>query len=143
MMFFYSAVTGGLYVHDINGTTMPVDVMEISEEKYLALISAAAEGNVLVPDSNGLPLISAPRVNSGALASAEREWRDAQLAATDGLVSRHRDELESGTETTVTSAQYTELQAYRKTLRSWPESGQFPLIEHRPPAPAWLSDGLS
>lgn len=74
------------------------------------------------------------------LAAIERGWRDGALQATDGLVARHRDELEESSKTTLTAAQYTELQAYRRALRNWPEAGEFPLIEHRPAAPLWLSD---
>ncbi|WP_046856795.1 phage tail assembly chaperone [Pseudomonas sp. CCOS 191] len=142
-MFFYSAATGGLYVHDVNGTSMPADAMEISEDNYSALISAAADGKVLISDSNGFPVIAEPEIPSGTLASAEREWRDAQLALTDGLVSRHRDELDDHMETTLSPSQYSELQAYRRTLRNWPESVQFPLIEHRPLVPGWLSSAFS
>ncbi|HEK1685636.1 TPA: phage tail protein [Pseudomonas putida] len=142
-MFFYSATTGGLYAHDINGTTMPADAVEVSAKEYSALISASSEGKVLVAGSDGFPLISAPIPNSGASVSAEREWRDMQLSATDSLVSRHRDEVESGMQATLNPAQYSELQAYRRSLRDWPDSGEFPLIEHRPVAPLWLFANLS
>lgn len=71
------------------------------------------------------------------LATLERNWRDRQLAATDGDVMRHRDELEQGA-TTLTPAEYTSLQAYRRALRNWPEAGEFPLSDQRPSAPEWL-----
>lgn len=76
------------------------------------------------------------------LAAAERVWRDGVLLAADGLVARHRDELEEGQETTLTPTQYTELQAYRRALRNWPEAGEFPLIDHRPLPPPWLTGPL-
>lgn len=57
-------------------------------------------------------------------------------------MARHRDEVEGGLETTLTPTQYTELQAYRRALRNWPEAGEFPLIEHRPPALLWLTGTL-
>ncbi|QVM90220.1 phage tail protein [Pseudomonas entomophila] len=138
-MYFYSAKTGGLYVSEINGKAIPADAVELSAQEYSALVSASNEGKVLIPDRNGIPIISKPTAIAGALASAEREWRDWQLAVTDGLVARHRDEVEASTETSLIAAHYTELQAYRRALRNWPESGDFPLIEHRPPVPTWLS----
>nr|WP_256671239.1 phage tail assembly chaperone [Pseudomonas sp. IB20] len=73
------------------------------------------------------------------MASVERSWRDAQLFPTDAIVSRHRDELESGGTTSITPEQYTELQAYRRQLREWPQGAEFPLVDHRPVAPSWLS----
>ncbi|MNE99140.1 hypothetical protein D3C80_1977680 [compost metagenome] len=74
------------------------------------------------------------------MAAIERRWRDGQLAATDGVVARHRDELEAVATTTLTPAQYSVLQQYRQALRHWPESGEFPLLDHRPPAPLWLAE---
>ncbi|WP_150694811.1 phage tail assembly chaperone [Pseudomonas fluorescens] len=90
-------------------------------------------GNVPAPMAGPSPL---------ELAAVERVWRDSVLLVTDGLVARHRDEQEEGSETTLVLTQYPELQAYRRALRNWPESGEFPLAEHRPEAPTWLSQSL-
>jgi hypothetical protein len=76
------------------------------------------------------------------LAAVERVWRDGVLLATDGLVARHRDELEGGSEATLTPEQYAKLQEYRRDLRNWPEAGEFPLSEHRPAAPPWLTEQI-
>jgi hypothetical protein len=73
-------------------------------------------------------------------AAIERVWRDARLAATDGVVSRHRDELEEGAATTLTAEQYTALQTYRRQLRDWPQGAEFPQVDHRPIAPLWLAE---
>ncbi|WP_346274606.1 MULTISPECIES: phage tail assembly chaperone [unclassified Pseudomonas] len=80
-----------------------------------------------------------PAPSPEQLATVERAWRDSRLSATDSVVARHRDEQEEALGTTLTSEQYVELQTYRRTLRNWPEAGGFPLSEHRPPAPTWLS----
>ena len=69
--------------------------------------------------------------------SQQRKNHRRPLVDTDALVARHRDELEVGT-TTLNAEQYQALQAYRRQLRDWPESGEFPLAEHRPTAPDWL-----
>lgn len=96
---------------------------------------------MIIPDRDGYPVaIDPPPPDAEALAEAERAWRDAQLALTDPLVSRHRDEVEEGGSTTLAAEQYTELQAYRRQLRDWPQGEQFPLAEHRPPAPSWLAE---
>lgn len=115
--------------------------LKITVEQHAELLQGQADGQVLALSESGYPmLLDPPKPSPDFLASVERLWRDGQLAETDGIVSRHRDELEEALETTLTAAQYTELQAYRRALRNWPETGQFPLIEHRPRAPAWLAE---
>ncbi|WP_216639284.1 phage tail assembly chaperone [Achromobacter ruhlandii] len=74
------------------------------------------------------------------MAATERAWRGEQLDATDALVQRHRDEIEDGAATTLSADQYQQLQAYRRALRKWPESSDFPASEKRPAPPAWLSE---
>lgn len=114
--------------------------LKITAEQHAELLQGQADGQVLALSESGYPmLVDPPKPSPEFLASVERLWRDGQLAETDGVVSRHRDELEESQETTLTAAQYAELQSYRRALRNWPEAGEFPLIEHRPPAPLWLA----
>jgi len=111
----------------------------ITLEAHRALLDGQTAGQRIVADAQGSPILAAPL---GATVeeqkSAERIWRDLQLSLTDGVVSRHRDEVESQMATTLTAEQYTALQLYRRQLRDWPENGEFPLIDHRPAAPSWL-----
>jgi hypothetical protein len=137
---FASKSTRGFYGASIHAS-MPDDVVEISAEDHAALLTGQSEGKVIAWGDDGYPvLVDPPPPSLEVCAAIEREWRDGRLAATDGVVSRHRDELEEGLETTLTPAQYTELQAYRRALRNWPEAGEFPLIEHRPLPPSWLTE---
>lgn len=122
-------------IHD----SMPADVVEISADAHMALLIGESQGQVICWEGSCPMLIDPPSLDSEELAAIERAWRDAQLALTDPLVSRHRDEVEEGGLTSITAEQYTELQAYRRQLRDWPQGSQFPLVEHRPPAPTWLS----
>ena len=122
-------------VHD----SMPADVVEISADAHMALLIGESQGQVICWEGSCPMLIDSPSLDSEELAAIERAWRDAQLALTDPLVSRHRDEVEEGGLTSITAEQYTELQAYRRQLRDWPQGEQFPLAEHRPPTPNWLS----
>lgn len=73
------------------------------------------------------------------LAAFERIWRDGQLSDSQWLTARHRDELDLGDAPTLTAAQFAELLTYRKALRDWPQGTEFPLADHRPVAPPWLS----
>ncbi|WP_434573105.1 phage tail protein [Pseudomonas sp. Z3-8] len=114
--------------------------IEISEEDHAALFEPRQVVKIIGKGADGLPeLQDPPQPTVEELAGIERAWRDNQLSLTDGVVTRHRDELEEGVEPTLTAEQYVELQAYRRALRNWPEAGEFPLIDHRPPPPLWLA----
>lgn len=73
-------------------------------------------------------------------AEDERKWRDELLPVYGALRDRHRDEIELGRGTTLTSAQYAELLALLQALRDWPQSELFPAVEHRPVPPDWLTE---
>lgn len=138
-MIFFSAAELGFYDIAINGD-IPDDCVEVSSEGHRALMDGQSAGMVIAADETGQPvLIDRSPPSSEALAAAERVWRDRQLTFTDPLVSRHRDEVEEGVATTLTPEQYAELQEYRRALRDWPEAGKFPLVDHRPPPPSWLT----
>jgi hypothetical protein len=114
--------------------------IEISEEDHAALFEPRQVVKIIGKGADGRPeLQDPPQPTVEELAGIERAWRDNQLLLTDGVVTRHRDELEEGVEPTLTAEQYIELQAYRRALRNWPEAGEFPLIDHRPPPPLWLA----
>lgn len=70
----------------------------------------------------------------------ERERRDTELAAVIWLRERHRDQKEIGFDTALSDAQFEELLLYMQALRDWPQSPNFPDIEHRPLAPAWIAN---
>ena len=136
-MKVYFAPDGGFYSVDFQGF-IPTDSVEVTAEDYATLQAGQLEGKWIVANDQGYPVLQAPEDSPGYLASVERAWRDMQLAATDGLVVRHRDELETQAGTTLSAGQYLELQTYRRDLRTWPESGQFPLADHRPAPPSFL-----
>lgn len=139
---FYSKTTKGFYDESIH-SSMPDDVVGISAEKYAELMGGQSAGKVISCGDDGYPLLTdPPPVSDEVLQLNERVWRDAQLSATDGVVSRHRDEVEEDGPTSLTPEQYSELQAYRRALRNWPEAGEFPFAEHRPAAPSWLSEAI-
>ena len=141
---FASKSNRGFYDAEIHGAGLiPEDAIEISAEYHAELLAGESGGKIITWRDDGFPVLADPPPPSDeALAAVERAWRDQRLFETDGSVSRHRDELEEGQITTLTPTQYTELQAYRRALRNWPEAGEIPLIEHRPPTPLWMADQL-
>lgn len=152
MTKYYSRIDdirGGFFDSDIHGEignrgcSIPKGAREITEEQHAELVAAQSNGKLIVPGPDGYPLaIDPPPLSVAEQEVAERAWRDAQFVPTDGIVSRHRDEIEDGSPTTLTPEQYAELQSYRRLLRNWPEAGEFPFAEHRPAAPAWLVEQL-
>ncbi|MHC5131771.1 phage tail assembly chaperone [Pseudomonas glycinis] len=137
----FSATTRGVYVPGINSTDIPDDVIEIPQGYWISLLQqlAVSAKMIGVRADDGYPiLVDPPPPSAEEVEDIERLWRNAQLAATDGMVARDRDELEDGGGTTLTTGQYAELQAYRRELRDWPQGSSFPFSEHRPLAPRWL-----
>lgn len=139
MTVFYSPETGFFYDDQVC-TFIPADVVEIAGQERDELLAQVSRGKILICGPDNFPtVVDAPPQSLEQMANIERYWRSAQLTETDGVVTRHRDEQEDGSKTTLTTKQYTALQAYRRALRNWPEDGEFPLSEHRPPAPEWLA----
>lgn len=140
---YFSPSTCGAYRVEVHGDDMPADVVRVKETVWQALLkelSTSPKKMSARPDGQPI-LVDPPPLDAETLATFERAWRDLRLAETDGVVSRHRDEVEAGGATTLTAAQYSELQAYRQELRKWPQGEEFPLVDHRPVAPTWLVEG--
>lgn len=105
---------------------IPDDVIEVPQEDFVAALERRAD-QLLAVKKGRVVVVPAPEVDLVERAGAfERFWRSQQLEVTDALVIRHRDELEEGLKVTLSSEQYTQLQAYRRALRYWPEDGEFP-----------------
>ena len=139
MTIYYSSNPRGFYDDRLHGENIPEGAKQITSERHNELLEGQSQGKIIREDADGYPvLIELPPLTPEEVAAIERNWRDAKLAATDGDVTRHRDEVEEGQATTLTAGQYRDLQAYRRRLREWPESGEFPLMDHRPVAPSWL-----
>ncbi|MBC8997767.1 phage tail protein [Pseudomonas sp. N40(2020)] len=135
---FYSHSTGGFYDPSIH-TEIPNDAVEISREYWMELLNGLSAGKMIVMNDDNYPVLAdRPGPTPEELEGYERSWRNQQIAATDSVVTRYRDEVERWP-TLLTPAQYIELQTYRRVLRIWPVGGELPLSEHRPPAPEWLA----
>jgi len=141
MTIYYSSNPRGFYDDRLHGENIPEGAKQITSERHHELLEGQSQGKIIREDADGYPvLIEPPPLTPEEVAAIERNWRDAKLAATDGDVTRHRDELEEGSTTTVSAEQYTALQAYRRQLRDWPQGEEFPLADHRPVAPTWFTE---
>ncbi|WOE80794.1 phage tail assembly chaperone [Pseudomonas protegens] len=115
--------------------------IELTKEEYAALLAAPSRGMEISVGPDGRPALVAP-VQSlpERLHDNERAWRDMALAIASGIRDRHRDELELERPTTLTRGQFKELLVYVQALRDWPQSLDFPELEHRPVAPPWIAE---
>lgn len=141
----FSPSTCGAYVSGINDVDIPLDVIEIPRAYWLSLLQqlAVSPKRISVNPDNGYPILVDPLpLMADQAAANEIAWRNGQLTATDRLVARDRDEMDEGGGTTLDQSQYTQLQAYRRALRDWPQDELFPDVEHRPVAPLWLAGQL-
>lgn len=141
MKLFYSAIEGGFFSSQISGSNVPSDAAEITAVEHVALLNGLREGRLIYLDDRGRPVLGSIPVQAGPdLSAQERSWRDQVMLAAIGLRDRHRDQLEIGGATTLTSEKFNELLLYIQALRDWPQSPDFPDIERRPVAPAWIAD---
>jgi hypothetical protein len=139
-MLFSSKTTESF--HDPDLGPLPDDAIEISPGLHAHLMGGQSATIKISFDTDPPSLVDRPPMSSERLADIERSWRNGQLATTDSIVARHRDELENGASATLASEQYSELQVYRRALRHWPQGTGFPLVDHRPEPPPWLAAHL-
>lgn len=60
MRFFYSPSTGGFYIDVLHGDAMPADKVEITEQRYQALLAEQEAGKTIQPGDDGAPVALTP-----------------------------------------------------------------------------------
>jgi len=75
-MIFFSKETSGFYNTKVHGVNMPDDAVEITEERYNALLAGQSEGQMITGDNSGVPGLidrpSSPPTNAMNIAIIER-----------------------------------------------------------------------
>ncbi len=138
MTVYYSAKERGFYLSEINDW-MPKDAIEITPEEHEALLVGQTGGKLIMPDGSGRPVLQEQAPPSlEQLTANERKWRDAEVLRVSWLRDRHRDQLDAGIDTTLTTEQFGALLAYIQNLRDWPQSPDFPDSLYRPTVPGWI-----
>ncbi|UWS65376.1 phage tail assembly chaperone [Pseudomonas mosselii] len=118
---------------------IPSDAIEVTKEEYRVLLAGRNAGQRIVLDDGKLVLADLI-ISQDQLELRERAWRDNQLAGVQWIRDRHRDQVEIGAPPTLAAEQFNELLVYLQALRDWPQSEQFPEVEHRPVAPPWIAE---
>lgn len=123
MKYFNNPKTGEVYAYDDDAPAHFIFdwLVPMSDAEVQTYIASAAAS---LPPNEG----------------DERKWRNAELVAIMWLRDRHRDQLETGVETTLTVEQFKELLLYMQALRDWPQSPYFPDNQYRPTEPPWLPE---
>lgn len=86
---FYSAQTGGFYSRAIHGDNIPADAVEISSEIHAALINGQSQGQIIMADDQGHPVLSAPLAPTPEYLEAARKAEALQyLNSTDWYFAR-------------------------------------------------------
>ena len=138
MSKLYSPSTGSCYVLGMH-QLLPDDVIEISDDVFKSVIGSHAPDRIRVHMTDGTPYLVDRNKSVDELIYEERSWRDAQLAASEWLVNRHRDESDMQAVKSITDDEFASLLAYRQALRDLPSQIGFPDESARPPIPEWLA----
>lgn len=128
MRVFYNEKTKGFYQTDIH-QDIPSESIEVSDEYRWELVRGQSSGMVIAVDNNGYPILSDKITHHNDLVVSERSWRDKELRLTDFEINK----LQDGDSKSVSNI--SEWRAYRKSLRRWPESKDFPDKSKRPVRP--------
>lgn len=124
-MLFYSPSLNAFYDSTIN-VNIPKDAVEISKEQKAELFKEQASGKIIKANESGFPeLVDKPIDYIGK----ERAWRDRELSRADIELYKVQD---SDPKAVGSVAQWRE---YRKALRAYPETQDFPSKDKRPVAP--------
>ncbi|OJA63819.1 phage tail protein [Burkholderia ubonensis] len=116
-----------------------VNVVDISDDEWRALVNGQSHGKRVMLDANLRPvLLDPPAPTRADVAASMRSKRDSAMDATDWLVSRHQDEKLIGSGTTLTSVQFSTLIKYRQALRDISDADGWPYIE-LPAAPDFVT----
>lgn len=118
----------------------PADMtaIRITVAQLRAMLAGQSAGRQPAVDDAGKPVLLDPSPTTGELAGLRRAERNAALATTDWLTSRHRDELTLGGNTTLAPDEYAALIAYRNALRDLTDAAGWPEVE-LPPPPGFVS----
>ena len=106
----YSATTNGFYDPAIHGDNIPGDAVEVSASDYVALMSGQQTGKVIVPNTNGYPVLADP-----AEPTTDQKKQYCKEAATARLLATDWSQYADVAESLLNQADFT---AYRATVRA-------------------------
>lgn len=124
----------------INATVLdplPTGTVSVDGDLWLRTINEV-DGAWMLSDDGKITKEPLPALKPDFI-GLERQWRDGELESLKWLRERHRDEQDLALGTTLTPEQFAQLLAYLQLLRDWPQSSDFPALDHRPARPEWVA----
>lgn len=97
---FYSKSTGGFYSHEIHGTNIPSDAVEITAEYHHELLQGQSEGKQITADENGYPILVYPQQTPEQILAEQIAEAKQYLESTDhkflvGYVTKGGEDLDA------------------------------------------------
>jgi hypothetical protein len=126
---YFSPSTVGFYSDDLHAEgAIPGDAVEITEDRWIELLREQESGKRIVAGVHRHPVAIDHVMTPEERQVSVLRQRDQHLQSTDGIVARHRDEVEDGGATTLTNEQFRALQSWRRALRDITTHPEFPNV---------------
>lgn len=102
-------------------TKIPSDGIEITEDQHRDLLAGQGQGKCIAVVDGVVALVDPPGLSDEQAQANMIATRENLLAKADDITTRHRDQVDAGTKTTLTDAQYKATLAYKQALRDLPD----------------------
>lgn len=124
MKIYYSPSNNAFYSDGSSYPALPDDLIEISEARWQDALTKQAEGKVISPGPDGLPVLLDQVVDYTAenIATAQSEY-DHATSVINALNEQIQDEDYDGTTEEAVKAELTAWSNYRKELRAYIKAG--------------------
>lgn len=117
MTKYYSPSINGFYSFEINGTSIPEDAVEITDEAWLNLLKEQSEGKVIAAGENGMPLANdAPPLTSAQLIEIAESQKALLMAQATVAIAPLQDAVDLDEATDSENTQLTAWKKYRVLL---------------------------
>ena len=126
-MIYYCESTGGFYEDQVNKKAIPDDKVEISAAYRLELLKGQVQGQCIVADDKGYPvLIDVQPPSEQELRAVALAKRDDLVRATSTKIATLQDAVDLGEATTEEQAALIEWKRYRIALMRIDQQPDFP-----------------
>ncbi|KVV48228.1 hypothetical protein WT27_04865 [Burkholderia territorii] len=113
-----------------SNSAIPPGAIKISDREHRALLEGQSQGKCMALCEDGRPTFIEHRARSEEEITVEvLRKRTRLLEQTDGIVARHRDQVDEGIETTLSDSKFRALLAYRRELRDLTKQHGFPNVQ--------------
>ncbi|AXZ12088.1 tail fiber assembly protein [Klebsiella pneumoniae] len=117
MTKYYSPGVNAFYSIDINGTSIPEDAVEITDEAWLDLLKQQSEGKVIGAGENGIPVANdAPPLTSAQLIEIAESQKASLMAQATVTIAPLQDAVDLDKATDSEKTQLTAWKKYRVLL---------------------------